>query len=389
MIDHRQSSQRISQPSSSRIERSKLPFASKAIVFYTLSVWILSITATCWDMNEVPFKYNLLVECTSVINAYYLALTQILVIYVGGYVAYATPIRPAILTVRFSPKRSIAIASIIVHYGIILWFIYLVIDAGLDAYKPLTQKSSILLVIISSLAAISSIALRRFSALHLLGLTTITLMFGYFDTSRTALVPGAILLLYAFTNRRRALSVLGLTLISIGLLLSFGLRADVDQAGKSIELLMSSISSSQINYFRSYVFEFSYLHFLYTMAQSPLMFDAKDLVYSITPLPSAILPPSSDPDTWRLDKYRPYGAMAETLNVGYTFFLLFNFLFGFLATAITFSRSTLLRLGGTALVVFGYMASYQYGLRTIQWFLWISLAISYIPTTRIHNEHPQ
>jgi hypothetical protein len=222
--------------------------------------------------------------------------------------------------------------------------------------------------------AIINFELRRFVVPTAVFAAYISMTYGLSVGSRSAvLIPAVLLAFFAFGRNWRALlltlALLVATLITttIGRTVVRGYEigpeflADLDV----IEMLFSAWQ---------YFVTFSMLHFAYAAEVASERFGLAELFYSLAPIPSQLWPAPSDPLTWRFDRYRPLGAQAELWGISPALNFAFALIIGFLGgLSERISSQTLKTLVGS-LLIFAFAISFQYGLRTIQWFVWFAAA---------------
>ena len=98
----------------------------------------------------------------------------------------------------------------------------------------------------------------------------------------------------------------------------------------------------------------------------------------MTPIPTIFW--SSPPAVyqWRVDAFRPMGALSEVLRVSSSFFFGFLFLFGRLSKSIDCIKNPLLNILSMPIFLVILVCLFQYNMRTVMWLIVFILAVIFV-----------
>lgn len=351
-------------------------------VFYLGMVYLAAFTATCGQNLPVPFNYDQVISCTEFRASIWTLILQPIVLIVGYKLSprFTRHSRksvntPAIkLTDNMRRFASFFILASATYFTVkILTTEPVLINSIL---RTLNGKESILLTLASSGAIFALATYNRLSVfLYALALY-ISFLFCWLDGSRTGLLPIAAVTLAKFGNRQIFGFVANVFVLGVLSALMFIARLNTD---RSLDFLLNSFGSlgaqvENIYFLFSYLTAFSALHFL-VVIDSGFTFSRSDLIYSILPIPASIIGSSIDPASWRLDPYRPFGAIAELYLFAPAASYAFLGFLGVIGKAVdSTSTPSVMRL--LQLFFLTTLAlSFQYHLRTVQWFVYLILIL--------------
>jgi hypothetical protein len=233
--------------------------------------------------------------------------------------------------------------------------------------RVLEFKGSHLLILMLSIYG-SLLFVLKGKSFYIYLVILIAAFFALMDGSRVSIIPAAVFLLISIYLKNLRYIALGILLNAI-LAFLYGIGRDAARQFKwNIDLGVFDYEL-YLDLF-SYIFAFSIYHLadvnlqLKNLHISPSVF-----LYSITPLPSYFFD-NVDLAQIRLDVYRPIGAIGEMYIFGYWTYLLFSFSIGFSLGIFNLRIRGFVKVALYIVVSFLYLMSFQYGLRTIQWFFW-------------------
>lgn len=240
-----------------------------------------------------------------------------------------------------------------------------------EIHRVLESKFSHLLLIFSGVSLISNIHLRKFVAISYMLTFFIVLSFALIDGTRSAIIPLIILILW-FAGHKQYTKLFFAsitTAFTIGLVFYGRFLARGNDFQDLLFMIEFIVNNFSISYFSAY----SWLHFLFAIEQFKGNFSLSDMWYSITPVPSSLLPYSPDTSLWRLDAYRPLGAQASLYLLGLIPWIFFNLVIGFVLGLATKIDNAVIRILVFGVIFLTFASSFQYNLRSVQWFLWFAI----------------
>lgn len=356
-----------------------------ALLAYPILSYALSLHSVCGKLNNVAFGYAEVFTCDEIIQNYYILFIQIFSIIVGYFISNKLIKTRIYKSPRIKNKSVIYSILLIVQYVILLYFVFSLITAQHNnlnhtphlAPRALSTKSSQALVMISTMISIIISGYKGINFLSKINIAIVIIIFSWIDGSRTSLIPLIVYSIYYIYNKNVWSTIVCFVSIIIVYNLSVVGRVSFDKDIFSLmESFLSVIKMSIfLDFEYSYIFQFSYLHFMYTISYVDINFYISDFIYSIVPLPSNMHFIDAHPELWRVDAYRPYGGMAEIFYLGYFYFILYNFLIGGISGVIDKEENSIFKTIAIGIIVFAFVASFQYGTRTIQWFVYAGIAI--------------
>ena len=347
-----------------------LPLFLYILVSYT---WAL---AAVYQGSPIAFGYQHDFTLGEVVSLWYVPTLQVLSILVGVYIADGT--RRRFLQGRLRLKWY----SAPLFVGVISAFLAYTLLGALDAIgadnrtgeieRHLEGKTSQLFLAISTLLAIINLERRKLGRISVLLVMVCAALYAGVDGSRAAVIPPVLVAVYSIVRR----NLWGVILCGCFLLMIVGLmgagRIAARGSGFEVVDLLATLWENdgiQVNYF----FAFSYLHFFYSLENYFGNFGWADMLYSVTPAPSRIMPYSVDPSEWRIDVYRPVGAQASVFQLSILPYIALHVAYGFLARRAKYIRSKSIIAFVSLLLVLSFAASFQYHLRAVQWFFWLAV----------------
>lgn len=258
-------------------------------------------------------------------------------------------------------------------------------------FRPLGGKFTNIILIIQALIAIIFYSNRFFHGFLVLICLTVSLLFSWIDASRSAVLPIAVLLLYAISNKKFITSffyfVIGVFLFVMAMVArGYAQRANFDSLCSIISFTFDSYFEL-INSFVGYLFSFSVLQFSLVVRDNAGEFNVNDLIYSILPIPSFLWPYEPDYSLWRVDFFRPMGALSEILRVSiFAFYIFFAFL-GWLSKKVDGIKSAFIRVLSLSVFLLIVVQLFQYNLRTTEWFIYLLLFFVFIDK-KISRKNP-
>ena len=234
-------------------------------------------------------------------------------------------------------------------------------------------------MIYAAIATITNIKRKRFEIYSLALLAYISILFAYGDGTRAALIGIAFVTIYSLITKNRKILLISLPLMLIiffFMVIGRRLVSGEDYTENDIDFFES------VGIYWQYFFSFSALHAGYASHEDIGRFQIIDFLYSIAPIPGALLEPQNDIREWRVDQFRPLGSQAEMWKINPVMNLLFGFMTGYLSKKIDTAENKMLGLFSGLIIILAYAMSFQYGLRTIQWFFWLAIFLLFIPKNK-------
>jgi hypothetical protein len=366
-------------------------------IYYNLTSLALAAFAIESDKLAVAFDYDKYFTLT-VFLPYALLIFAYLIVFLMGYKNKKNNMEGMINNVEKSLRiknKNIIFLFIFLQIFIVLYYLfriyyflssesYRVLDDG----RFLGGKEAYVLLMLQSVMPVifwKHYVLRVGSILicALLGFA-----FSWLDASRASVIPLMAILLIASFKNYKILFVFALILQIIFYLLSIVGRTFDDRV--TLDFLVSIALLFWENGFEfllnsvSYFTAFSVLHFSYVVDTGVGVFKFFDLIYSLVPLPTIFWPLQFDIDMWRVDQFRPMGAVAEMHRVNPLFAFAYFFIFGDIARRIDCTRNQTVRVFQILLFSLSCVLVYQYSLRTVQWYLYaiVLINILYIKTNK-------
>ncbi|MFG6524506.1 hypothetical protein [Sulfitobacter sp. M23508] len=346
-----------------------LPLFLYILVSY---IWAL---ATVYQGTPVAFGYQNYFALSEVASLWYVPALQAFSLLVGIYIARGTRRRFLQGRLRFRWY------SAPLFVGVISAFLAYTLLGALDAIgadnrtgeieRHLEGKTSQLFLAISTLLAIINLERRKLGRVSVFLVMICAALYAGVDGSRAAVIPPVLVAVYSVVRRNLWGTVLcGCFLLVIVGLMGAG-RIAARGGGVDVVNLLATLWENdgiQLNYF----FAFSYLHFFYALDNYFGNFGWADMLYSLAPAPSAIMPYSVDPSGWRIDVYRPVGAQASVFQLSILPYVVLHVAYGFIARRAKYIQSKSIVAFVSLLLVLSFAASFQYHLRSVQWFFWLA-----------------
>lgn len=346
-----------------------------------LYAYILASYGNAWLATyygwPVAFGYQDYFSPYQVLTFSWLPATQIALLVVGQFLAESLRINPPRKKFRsfrwYSPHIIFIIIMGYVFYIVYVgFFVHREVNYSGEIHRVLEGKGSQFFLIAITFLALTNYQRGRFSILSISLPVTAAALYALIDGSRSAILPSALITIYALNQRQwKLMWAVLLSTIPILMLTSIGrtLSREVVWSLEALEV----VTLPELNL--SYFLGFSYLHVFYGLENYAGKFNWADFFYSITPLPSKLIPFSPTTQLWRIDVYRPLGAQTATLLLSVVSFAGLNIVVGFLAAKVKTIKSFPIRALAIILITLGFAASFQYHLRTVQWFFWLAAVL--------------
>ncbi|HHK8529396.1 TPA: hypothetical protein ACQYC3_002594, partial [Vibrio parahaemolyticus] len=253
-------------------------------------------------------------------------------------------------------------------------------NSNIIIFRVLVGKETFFLLFIQAMLPLAAKGLFRsiFSFFSLF----VALSFAWFDGSRAALIPLSLLMLTNLAlNRKLTFSLLLMLQFFIYFFVANSRYVD-DKL--NFNLLLNTISESILNvqdgFFGliAYTFGYSILHFIATTKNELGNFTSSDLLYSIIPLPSSLIPINVNVELWRVDAFRPMGAVSELYRV--SSFALYFFFFGLGGLVKKLDTMNIFLLKAITMPIFSMVTIFifQYHLRAVMWFLFLLMLLVFL-----------
>jgi hypothetical protein len=254
-------------------------------------------------------------------------------------------------------------------------------------FRVLVGKESFFLLFLQSVLPVVAYGITR--SYLLLTSLFVALLFAWFDGTRSALLPLSLVMLSSF-NIRNKTKLFSITTLQIYIYI-FSAHSRYINDKLNLDNLTNTIIDSFVQGvdgvfgLLGYVFGYSLLHYIATTKNELGQFQLLDLVYSLTPLPSKLIPINIDTSLWRVDQYRPMGAIAELSRVSNLFTYIFFFILGGLAKRLDGMSNDYIKSLSLPVFFLICVSMFQYHLRALQWF--IILQFSFILLDNMFNKY--
>lgn len=355
---------------------------------YVLASYVLSLRSVCLELDDVDFDYASLFSCSETLGYAWLPLLQVIGLLIGFYGLGAikqTFFKAPKFSLGFRVRSSsLAFLSLLIVASIFSFYVLKAIE-GLQFYevginviqRQVGDKGATSALLIGAGLSVINLHTRKYNNITFALICLLSLLFAWLDGTRGAILPFLVYTYYYASQRKWGLA-LSMALIGAFLfILSVSSRWIGDKSIDSLLVVVGESVSSLSSIRFSYLFQFSYLHLMYVIDQAPYQFDLNDLLFSIIPLPSSFHFFSADPDLWRVDLYRPMGAMGELFIFSPIVFIIFNVAYGILVYKADRLSNLYVRLLTTCLILISFATSFQYHLRTVQWSIYLSMILIY------------
>lgn len=365
------------------------------IVYHFVAV-VLSIDALESPARVVPFSYDEYFALNT-FTPYLLFILGMLCVFGLGY-AIAARWRPEKIInspsvkIALGGSKKVAVGAffiqnlILLYYaGIIFSFFYFDDTQTSSDGRFLGGKESYLVLLIQAsipLVLWKRPVLRWYSIFMCF---SVGFLFSWIDSSRAGVLPLAGVLFASIATRHKILTAIA-TILAI-LFYVFSVSARVFQDRVSFDFFASYLSYFDEYFFDivygalSYLTSFSIMHFAYVVDSNSGTFGVGDLLYSLTPLPSVFWGVPFETELWRVDQFRPMGAIAEMFRVSWLIVVLFFFSMGFMAKRIDTATMPGVKLITLSIFVLIAITMYQYSLRTVQWYLYLNIALLFFSSS--------
>lgn len=303
----------------------------------------------------------------------------------------ARPVMESKAEVRiYAPKvkKEIVISACVAQFLIVSYFIfkmqYAINNGGYlssDDERILGGKEAYVLLLIQSLIPIIIWRVGYLRIISISACVGVGFVFSWVDSSRAGAISLASVMIFSALSNRRMLLMALVLIQSFFLLLSIVGRTLSQRV--SLEFFNSFFLAAKESWLEltlntiSYITAFSHMHFAYVVETGSGQFNIFDLIYSITPVPSFAWPFTFDTDLWRVDQFRPMGAVAELYRVSPLLAFLYFWFIGRLAKSNDLIGLQSVRVIQIVIFFLICVTSYQYSLRTVQWYIYCSVIINF------------
>jgi hypothetical protein len=346
-------------------------FYSYILISYLWSLYSI------YTNTHVSFNYHLNFTVEEVIAYSYIPFSQILFIWIGSVISYKT----RFYFIQFKIIKIKWYSSHLYLSCIMLFFIFCLIqvsDININTTGEIKRylefKGSHFLLLLVTLLALINFEKRRFYKISFLFVILTAILYAVIDGSRAALLPFIFAIFFSLIRKNKKLFFYSsFFIICILVLIATGRVMSRQYSRDLIDLYLLIEATSNLNL--SYFFSFSYLHLFTVNNEFQSGFSFKDFLYSITPIPSSLIPYSPDTSNWRLDVYRPIGAQGSLLYQSLFLFNFFHLILGFIGERIKYIKGNIIASAVFILLALTFVVSFQYNLRSIQWYLWFAIII--------------
>lgn len=340
-----------------------------------------------YDFN-IPFQYN----HTLMLQDLNSTLPIILIMFLGFFLGsklqrsrnrtYDAAVIKSKLGVKIRFTNIILIRSdfmyIVLSISILLYFFYFpMVSSHVGSFRDLDDARIIggkenlpllFMILIFSL-------LSRYRFISLIICISACVCIGWFNGSRSALIPLLYPLILTLVSNKKYLLLPSLLIVIYFYVFIFLARSEMDKFNLLAFIDVIQSVPQEIYYIIiqtvGYLTAFSILHFVYCVKLMPGEFYVKDLIYSITPIPSSLIPIEVDTSLWRVDTFRPLGGVYEIYSVSPFAMFIFFVLLGFIFKGADEIKSRITSLFFLPLSFFILVFSFQYSLRGVQWFIYL------------------
>jgi len=303
------------------------------------------------------------------------------------------PIQPAPKYGRLAGLCSLKIkkkhlALIVIQLMLLIyWWVKILLNYSIQQnndsiviFRVLVGKESFFLLFLQSLLPILAFGVTR--SFLLVTSLFVAFLFAWFDGSRSSLLPLSLVMLSTLYLGKKAKFV---SIISVQMYIYvFAAHSRYINGKLSLDNLTTNVMDSfyqvsdGVAGLFGYIFGYSLLHYIATIKSGLGQFQFLDLIYSIIPLPSWLIPITIDTSLWRVDRYRPMGALAELSRVSDVFTYTLFIILGWLAKSL--DRISNYTVKSLSLPIFFLICvtMFQYHLRALQWFLILQVILIFL-----------
>jgi hypothetical protein len=361
-------------------------FVSVYLAFSSLSAF----STVCVDGALVPFNYKELVSCEEFsFSLIYIFL--MVVFFIAGYM-FSKAKHEVNISDRFVARHEALVGvslarldriSVYSFLFLILFFSfyqYVFMEAnivGIGRRTVLSDKFSDIGLILTGVAAAISRRNLLFSMISFVIMTYIAFVFAWVDGTRASMLPFVAYAIFMVAERKyiRFTALIALAIYTFSMSMNARYESDGTITGLLEYIFQLNFSVSNSTLGLGYILGFSPLHFTYVHTNNLGQFGFVDFFYSIVPLPSTFLGDGFRPSDWRVDSFRPMGAVAELLRVNLLAILSFAALLGYYGYIVDKFGNRFLRVVGSFLILYIVAISFQYNLRTVMWFVVLLVTI--------------
>lgn len=332
---------------------------------------------------EIQFDLQKFYDLEMIFRLFCMSLFSIVGIWLGSRLASATP-RVRIAKIRFPIVSKVVVNNFIVLILLLVAFFVFSLflssislsRSGDGLERVMGGKYLTPLLIFLSAITIKCLDNEKDKLFPLYLLTFILGMYAYGDGTRAAMIGGVTVFMYSLIVDNRKMKIhAAISIAAVFIALIFG-RSFVSGVDLNVGFLdYFDLIFDAIFVFWHYFITFSGLHAAYASAEGVGFFGFGEFIYSILPVPASIIPPPSSTELWRVDQFRPLGAQAEMWKVSPATNFIFAFFIGFLLRRTVRKDKSLMLILAGAILYLSFLMSFQYGLRTIQWLIWLAMFI--------------
>ncbi|HDY8159462.1 TPA: hypothetical protein RQL00_004111 [Vibrio vulnificus] len=369
----------------------------KFIIFlsYILLATFISLSSLNSKILNIPFGYddNLVVD--DFLYMYPICISTLF--FIGGYIfvrdksigihAKPNPVNFSKSAFSFGVIKKVNLYLLFFQVLMLFYWVSKIIsnydeiqNSNIIIFRVLVGKETLFLLFVQAMLPLAAKGLFRptFSFFSLF----VALSFAWFDGSRAALIPLSLLMLTNLALNRKL--AFGLLLMLQFFIYFFIANSRYVDDKLNFNLLLNTISESILNvqdgFFGliAYTFGYSILHFIATTKNELGNFTFSDLLYSIIPLPSSLIPINVNVELWRVDAFRPMGAVSELYRVSSFALYLFFFGLGGLVKKLDTMNIFLLKAITMPIFLMVTIFIFQYHLRAVMWFLFLLVLLVFL-----------
>jgi len=363
---------------------------TKNIFFiYIVFSMVISLIAVETQLIHIPFDYEQEFDTSELLSYQLYLWWACLCFYFGNRITKIKkkPINVELITAKVN--TGLGSKYIIFMQLLIVFYFLSKVDSAFELsseftyitnYRPFGDKFSVILLLIQGVLPVLAIKNKATRIFTILISVLLSLVFAWIDASRASILPLSGMLLSSLTKKNMFLFIPVLLLMILNFVTAMAARSVYDRLHFSSILDVFQILSenftdlliSLISYFTA----FSITQFAYVTREYSGVFTSFDLFYSVIPIPSFMWPSRPDMMLWRVDRFRPMGAVSELLRVSFFFFSLFFVFYGYLSKKLDNISNINLKILSACIFALTCVSIFQYNLRSVQWFLYFMFIIT-------------
>lgn len=378
--------------------------AVKSFYLYLILCLIFGYISVAFGFFDVPFSLDNELAPADFFYSYPIVI-GLASFFISGYffpkqmvqknistssVISVTEFRPSYPTIYKANLIALLLQTLLFMYfiGKVLINYETISNSEVIIFRVLVGKESFFLLALQGVIPLLSRGIWK-PLFYLCAMTT-ALAFAWLDGSRSSLIPLGLLVIYGVTEKKYRISLF-LVLFQIFLYFFLSESRSIDDKA-NIDLFFEAFFGSFLGMgdallaLVSYTFIYSMLHFIITFKNELGVFVASDLFYSVLPVPSALIPVEVDPSNWRVDKYRPMGALAELVRVSHIFLTFWFFFLGCVARNIDRIKTNMVKSLASAVFFIILLSMFQYHLRGVMWLVFFCILLVFLERKSKINE---